>query len=145
MTNLVAILAVLSVAALPAHSAPLPGMKVYKTATCGCCGKWVEHMKANGFTVDVSTVPETGTYRQKHGVPVRFASCHTALVGGYTVEGHVPAADVIRVLKEKPKATGLVLPGMPLGSPGMNGPKSAPLTIYAVTKDGAKPTVYATE
>ncbi len=99
-------------------------MTVYKTATCGCCGKWVEHLRANGFTVDVKEVEETQSIRKKFGVPERLASCHTGVVGGYAVEGHVPAAEVKRMLKEKPKGKGIAVPGMPLGSPGMEqGPR----------------------
>ena len=92
---------------------------VYKTRTCGCCGKWVEHLKTNGFTVDVQEVVSTSESRKKYGVPDELASCHTAVVNGYTVEGHVPADDITRLLKTKPKAAGIAVPGMPMGSPGM--------------------------
>ena len=99
--------------------AAAPAMTVYKTRTCGCCAKWVEHMKANGFTVDVKEVPSTADSRKKYGVPDKLASCHTAVVDGYAVEGHVPASDVQRLLKTRPKAIGIATPGMPMGSPGM--------------------------
>src|SRR5580692_2998935 len=85
-------------------------VQVYKTATCGCCGQWVAHMKANGFDVQFENVPDTGLYRKKYGVPEAMASCHTAVVEGYAIEGHVPAADVLRLLKDKPKAAGLAVP-----------------------------------
>ena len=101
-----------------AHAAP-PQLTVYKTATCGCCGKWAEHMKTAGFDVQVNDVPSTAPYRQKYGVPERLMSCHTAVVNGYAVEGHVPAADVQRLLKTKPAVKGIAVPGMPIGSPGM--------------------------
>src|SRR5438270_5066107 len=97
---------------------------VFKTATCGCCGKWVEHLKTNGFDVTVQDVPSTAEYRQKYGVPERLASCHTAVVNGYAIEGHVPASDIKRLLKDAPKAQGLAAPGMPAGSPGMEGARS---------------------
>jgi hypothetical protein len=97
----------------------LPKVEVYKTKTCGCCGKWVEHLRANSFNVEVKDVPSTAEYRQKYGVPDQLASCHTAVVGQYTVEGHVPAADIRKMLKERPKGSGIAVPGMPMGSPGM--------------------------
>jgi hypothetical protein len=96
-----------------------PVVQVYKTKTCGCCGKWVEHMRANGFTVNVTDVPNTQEYRQKYGVPENLMSCHTAVVGKYAIEGHVPAREIHRMLKEKPNAKGMTVPGMPMGSPGM--------------------------
>lgn len=94
-------------------------MTVYHDPNCGCCGKWVEHMRANGFTVE--KVPTTDMNRVKHelGVPRELPSCHTAVVGDYVIEGHVPADDVMRLLTEQPDARGLSVPGMPLGSPGM--------------------------
>jgi hypothetical protein len=115
-----------------------PQMTVYKTPTCGCCGKWVDHMKANGFDVKVMEVPNTAEYRQKAGVPQKMASCHTAFVNGYAVEGHVPAADVQRLLKTKLKAKGLAVPGMPLGSPGMEqGPNRQAYSVLLFDEKGA--------
>jgi hypothetical protein len=96
-----------------------PEITVFKTATCGCCSKWVDHLKANGFQVTVNEVPSTTEYRRKYGVPDSLASCHTAIVEGYAIEGHVPAAEIHRLLKERPTAKGLAVPGMPMGSPGM--------------------------
>ena len=123
--------------ALPAQTpAPLPEMTVYKTKTCGCCGKWVEHMRTAGFKVTVNDVPSTAEYRQKAGVPDRLQSCHTALVGGYAIEGHIPAADILRLLKEKPQVKGIAVPGMPMGSPGMEGPRSDPYDVWAFQADG---------
>lgn len=92
---------------------------VYKSPACGCCSQWVDHMKKSGFAVEVHNVRNVTPFREKHGVPESMASCHTALVGGYAIEGHVPAADVKRLLREKPKATGIAVPGMAIGSPGM--------------------------
>ena len=92
---------------------------VYKLSSCGCCKSWVNHLKANGFQVTARDVPSTSEYRRKYGVPDALQSCHTAIVGGYTIEGHVPAAEILRLLKERPKAKGLAVAGMPLGSPGM--------------------------
>src|SRR5262245_38673211 len=90
-------------------------IEVYKTQTCGCCAKWVEQLKANGFNPTIKEVANTSEYQSKLGVPDNLRSCHTAVVGGYTIEGHVPAADILRLLKERPKAKGLAVPGMPIG------------------------------
>lgn len=110
-------------ATLPAWAASpaRPALEVWKDPSCGCCQDWIEHMQKNGFAV---TVHDSGNaaVRAQLGLPTRLGSCHTALVGGYLVEGHVPAADVHKLLKDKPKALGLTVPGMPIGSPGMDGP-----------------------
>ena len=103
--------------ALAASEAPI--VDVYKSPSCGCCGKWVEHMRANGFTVRSHDTNDVVQQKYRLGVPYGYGSCHTAEVNGYLVEGHVPAKDVERLLKEKPKARGLVVPAMPMGSPGM--------------------------
>ena len=112
------ILAAVLATALPLSAAGIK-MQVYKTATCGCCAKWVEQLKANGFDVTVENVPSTAPYRAKYGVPERLASCHTAVVNGYAIEGHVPASDILRLVKSGAKAKGIAVPGMPVGSPGM--------------------------
>ena len=94
-------------------------MTVYKSPTCGCCSEWAQIMKRSGFDVDIREVPDILPYEQKFGVPQHLSSCHIATVGGYVVEGHVPASDIQRLLRERPKAKGIVVPGMPQGSPGM--------------------------
>src|SRR5688572_725528 len=99
-----------------------PVVSVFKTATCGCCGLWVEHMKANGFDLKVQDVEDISAIKAKLGVRSEVSSCHTSQVGGYVVEGHVPADVVHRLLKERPKVAGIAVPGMPLGSPGMEVP-----------------------
>ena len=113
-----------TLAALPAMAATpaKTPMEVWKDPNCGCCKDWIVLMEQAGFSV---TVHDTGNaaVRAKLGLPVRLGSCHTALVGGYVLEGHVPAADVRKLLAEKPKALGLAVPGMPVGSPGMDGPE----------------------
>jgi hypothetical protein len=96
-----------------------PKVVVTKDPTCGCCGAWVDHMRAAGFPVDVVETPEINRVKVRLGVPRDLASCHTAEVGGYVVEGHVPAAEVKRLLAERPDGKGLAVPGMPMGSPGM--------------------------
>lgn len=111
-----------SPAALPAWAAPTPTpVQVWKDPSCGCCTDWIAHMQAHGFATTVHESGNTGA-RARLGLPMRLGSCHTALVEGYVVEGHVPAGDVRRLLRERPKALGLAVPGMPVGSPGMDGP-----------------------
>lgn len=122
-------------------SAAQPVIEVYKTATCGCCKGWVKHLEANGFTVKAQDVDNPADYREKFGIPAEFGSCHTGRVNGYAIEGHVPAADIKRLLKEKPKARGLAVPAMPMGSPGMEGPRKDPYDVLLV-KDGGKTAVY---
>jgi hypothetical protein len=116
---------------------------VYKTPTCGCCAKWVEHMEANGFKATVVNMPDTSGERAKRGVPAKLGSCHTAVVGTYAIEGHVPASDVKRLLREKPALVGLAAPGMPAGSPGMDVPNSPAYEIVAFDRQG-RTTVFAT-
>lgn len=104
---------------------------VYKSPTCGCCAKWVDHMRDNGFTVKTHDVGNK-EIRKKSGISNTLGSCHTALVNGYAIEGHVPAADIIRLLKEKPKAVGLAVPDMPHGTPGMEGARSDPYNVLLI-------------
>ena len=108
-----------------AQAAPPLDLVVYKTPWCGCCRGWITHMTRAGFKPTVHEVEDLTPIREKHGVPFNLSSCHTGLIGGYAVEGHVPPADVLRLLKERPKAIGLTVPGMPIGSPGMESPNGA--------------------
>src|SRR5437867_1753413 len=110
---------------------------VYKSPTCGCCGNWVEHLRANGFTVKVNEVADTTSFRAKGRVPAALASCHTAFVEAYVVEGHVPALDIRRLLAERPKALGLAAPGMPAGSPGMDAPHASGYDVLLFDAGGA--------
>ena len=127
-----------------AASAVLPKIVVHKSPTCGCCSLWVEHVRAAGFQIEVRDHDDLHPIKERLGVPYGKGSCHTAEVSGYFVEGHVPAADIRRLLKEKPKARGLVVPGMPAGSPGMEMPDGS-AQAYAVELVGGdgKSTVYA--
>ncbi len=113
-------------------------LAVYKSPTCGCCDGWVAHMRRAGFTVAVHVVEDPGTVRRARGLPDALASCHTGVVDGYAIEGHVPAADVIRLLAERPAAIGLTAPGMPLGSPGMETPdgRKQPFDTLLVLRSG---------
>lgn len=112
---------------------------VHKTASCGCCHLWVDHVKQNGFEVIVRDVEDLGGIKARVGVPAGMGSCHTARVGGYFIEGHVPAADIQRLLAERPQAKGLTVPGMPLGSPGMevSSGQMQPYDVHLVAHDGA--------
>ncbi len=103
--------------ALPAGAAPL--VQVFKNPSCSCCTGWADHLKAAGFSVKVAEVDDTAPVRKRLGIPEQLGSCHTATVDGYALEGHVPAAEVKRLLKTRPSAIGLAVPGMPMGSPGM--------------------------
>jgi hypothetical protein len=111
---------------------------VFKDPSCGCCAKWVEHLKQNGFTVKVIESNNLDEIKSQNHVPRQARSCHTALVNGYAIEGHVPASDVQRLLKEHPAVAGLAVPGMPIGSPGMEVPgrKAQPFDVLAFDKDG---------
>ena len=129
-------------AAFSAAAQTLPTVEMYKNPYCGCCGQWAEHMRKNGFQVVAHDVEDITAKRASLGMPASLGSCHTAKVGGYLLEGHVPAADVRRLLKEKPKALGLAVPGMPAGSPGMDIPNSPPYETLLVAKDGGT-TVFA--
>lgn len=114
----------------------LPTVLVYKSPTCGCCNGWVEHLEAAGFTVDARDVRDLMSVKRDAGVPTPMSSCHTAIVGGYVVEGHVPAEQVERLLHEQPEVEGIAVPGMPIGSPGMEGPNAAPYQVLSFTRDG---------
>lgn len=128
--GLAAIVAVAAGAAAP-HTAPPVAVTVYKSPSCGCCTKWVDHMRKNGFTVTVHDVEDVGPMKREVGVPASLESCHTAIVDGYVIEGHVPAADVRRLLAERPKVVGLSVPGMVTGSPGMEGGKAEAYEVVA--------------
>jgi hypothetical protein len=127
-----------------AQAPPFAGaVTVYKSPSCGCCSKWIEHMRANGFTVASHDVEDIAAIKTKHGVPSQAASCHTALVDGYVVEGHVPADVVKRLLRERPKVSGIATPGMPMGSPGMEVPSGTKESYSVVSFDASgKQTVF---
>jgi hypothetical protein len=117
----------------------LPGVTVHKSATCGCCKLWVERLRKAGFAVEVRDVDNLNEVKQRVGIPYGMGSCHTAEVDGYFVEGHVPIEDIKRLLRERPNAKGLTVPGMPAGSPGMEVPsgKVEPYEVVLVGRDGS--------
>lgn len=129
-----ALAAALSMPMLAMAAAPV--IEVFKSESCGCCAAWVDHLKANGFAPKVSNVANPSDYRERGGIPNELGSCHTAIVQGYAIEGHVPASDIKRMLAEKPKAKGLAVPAMPLGSPGMEGPRKDPFDVLLVQANG---------
>ena len=128
-----------------AASTKTPTIVVNKTPTCGCCGAWVKHLEQAGFTTEVHNMNDLGAIKERVGIPYGMGSCHTAEVDGYFVEGHVPAEDIKRLLHERPDAKGLVVPGMPAGSPGMEVPSGQVdrYEVILVGKDG-KTSVFAT-
>lgn len=114
--------ALIMMATAGASAEPLPEVVMHKDPNCGCCGKWAEHLQAAGFRVKTVNEADMQRVKQQFGVPGKLGSCHTARVGGYLIEGHVPASTIKRLLREKPAVAGLAAPGMPLGSPGMEIP-----------------------
>ena len=135
LASKIALAAALCAPALAMAAAPV--IDVFKSASCECCTAWVEHLKTNGFQTRVANVDNPSDYRERGGIPNELGSCHTAMVGGYAIEGHVPASDIKRLLAEKPKAKGLAVPAMPLGSPGMEGPRKDPYNVLLVQADGS--------
>ena len=124
--------------------AEIADIVVYKTASCGCCNKWVTHLRDNGLEVNVVNVQNTQPIRERAGIPRRLGSCHTAMVGKYWVEGHVPADLIRQLMAEAPdNIRGIAVPGMPMGSPGMEGPNPVEYQVLAYHADGTT-TVYAT-
>jgi hypothetical protein len=122
----------------------LPAITVHKSPTCGCCEKYVDYLRDNGFKVEARDEPDMSRIKKLHGVE-QVASCHTALVGGYVVEGHVPVATIRKLLNERPAIIGISAPGMPMNSPGMGEMKQGTLTIYAVPKEKRQPYVFSIE
>ncbi len=118
--------ALLALGAIPlltrAEEKPLPTIRISKTPTCGCCSVWVTHLQKSGFRTEVTDFDDLTPVKERLGVPASLSSCHTAEVAGYFIEGHVPADDIRRLLRERPQAKGLTVPGMPAGSPGMEVP-----------------------
>jgi hypothetical protein len=125
------------VAASPLAWAESPTIQVYKTPTCGCCQGWVEHLQAEGFKVAVQDLDDLALVKRMAGVPERLEACHTAMVDGYTIEGHVPAVAIERLLAERPEIDGLAAPGMPQGSPGMPSPSPERYDVMAFDEQGA--------
>ena len=139
--------ALVAVAVVPAADAQQPrAATLYKNPDCGCCDEYAKYLGQHGFKVEIIATPDLDRIKESKDVPQQFSGCHTTLIGGYVVEGHVPVKSIERMLREKPKITGISLPGMPDGSPGMTGKKEAPFTIHAFGgRIGGKPQVYSVE
>ncbi len=115
----------------------LPEITVYKTPTCGCCGKWVSHLESNGFKVNAINQNDLSSLKQQLGIAPSLQACHTAKIGNYFVEGHVPASDIKKMLATKPDIQGITVPGMPMGSPGMEGARKDNYDVLAINKDAS--------
>ncbi|HEX9084664.1 MAG TPA: DUF411 domain-containing protein [Gemmatimonadaceae bacterium] len=126
----------------PEPAAKKPVITVYKDPGCGCCKSWIEHLIKHGYRVDAKDTPDMTEIKRTLGVPTGLAACHTAIVNGYLIEGHVPAADIDRLLAQKPKIAGLAVPGMPAGSPGMEGMRAQRYQVLTFDKS-SKTTVFA--
>jgi hypothetical protein len=113
-----------------------PTVTVYKSPTCGCCSQWEAHLQENGFNVETTETTDVMPIKEKFGVPGSLSSCHTAVVDGYALEGHVPADVIRQLLAERPEVAGIAVAGMPTGAPGMPGPHQQPYDVIAFTKDG---------
>lgn len=135
--NLSRILLAAALGSSMAAHASEPVIHVYKSEYCGCCHEWVKHLESNGFTVKAEDVENPADYRKKFGMPEKLGSCHSGMVQGYALEGHVPAAEIKRLLAEKPQAKGLAVPSMPMGSPGMEGSRKDPYDVLLVKADGS--------
>ena len=135
--NRLLVAALLALAAAGAGAEPLPEVVMHKDPNCGCCGQWAEYLQANGFRVKTVMEDDMQSVKRRFAVPQRLTSCHTAKVGDYVIEGHVPASAIKRLLREKPAVAGLSVPGMPLGSPGMEVPgKKDAYDVVAFDKAG---------
>lgn len=138
MKNVVATLLLGSLAQASWAAPAMPVIDVYKSPTCGCCNNWIDHLKANGFTVRSHDTDNVVQHKYRLGVPPGYGSCHTAEIDGYVIEGHVPAREIKRLLKEKPRARGLVVPAMPVGSPGMEADgRKDPYKVFLVNRNGS--------
>ncbi len=121
-----------------AFTAELKQIEVYKSPTCGCCKDWITHLQHNGFKVTAHDTLDMQTVKQQHGVAAQFQSCHTAIIDGYVIEGHVPANDIKRLLREHPMVQGLAVPGMPQGAPGMETGLKQPYNVLTIQGDHSR-------
>lgn len=146
MTNLLKKLLFAAFLILPLQTSAEEAAKqatVYKDPNCGCCQGYVDHLRTNGFQVETVETSNLMSIKRQHGIPDTLAACHTMLIGGYVVEGHVPLATLNKLLGERPGIKGIALPGMPIGTPGMEGPKEGPFTTYEISE--GEPRVFNVE
>jgi len=144
MTYRLTVLAAMIATPVPALAATIEAV-MYKNPQCSCCEAYAAYLEQNGFKVDIKPVNNLSQISSDAGVPADLEGCHTIMVDGYVIDGLVPIDIVKKVLTERPAIAGITLPGMPTGAPGMGGDKAGPFTVYAFTKDGKAPTVYAKE
>jgi hypothetical protein len=144
LTYRLAALAVLTATPLPAFAATINAV-MYKNPSCSCCETYAAYLEKNGFKVELKPSNDLDQISAGLGVPEKLQGCHSVVIGDYVVDGFVPVDLIKKMLAERPEITGIAMPGMPMGSPGMGGEKTETWTIYAFTKDGKAPTVYATE
>ncbi len=143
VTTAVALTLTTAAARTPSHESPKkPTVSVYKDPNCGCCKNWIEHLIKHGYRVDAKDTPDMAAIKRTLGVPDALGACHTAVVNGYLIEGHVPAEDIDRLLDRRPRVAGLAVPGMPMGSPGMESPRKQHYQVFTFDKSG-KTTVFA--
>lgn len=146
MKHTIKIAALLTAVALPWPAfADAIQATLYKNPQCGCCENYATYLRSNGFEVEVKPTNDLAQISSAAGVPPEYEGCHTTFIEGYVVDGHVPIKAIEKLLKEKPAIAGITLPGMPIGSPGMGDDNTRTFTVYAVTKDSAKPVVYSYE
>jgi hypothetical protein len=146
MTKLLKRLVFATILLIPLHVSAQESTKqatVYKDPNCGCCQGYVDHLRADGFQVETVETSDLMSIKQEHGIPEDMAACHTMLIDGYVVEGHVPLTTLKKLLGERPAIKGIALPGMPVGTPGMEGPKEEPFTIYEISE--GEPRVFNVE
>ena len=129
---------------MPAIAAPIAAT-MYKNPDCTCCEGYAQYLRQNGFEVDVKAIPDLHGFNHKHGVPDALEGCHTMIVNGYLIEGHVSVDAIHKLLAAHPKIRGISIPGMPTGVPGMGGPREGPITIYEIADGAAKPKVFMTQ
>ena len=144
ITRRLAALAMLTTIPLPVLAAPIQAV-MYKNPSCSCCETYAAYLEKNGFKVDLKPTNDLDQISAGLGVPANLQGCHSVVIGDYVVDGFVPVDVINKMLTQRPAVTGIALAGMPMGSPGMGGEKTEPFTVYAFTKDGKAPTVYAVE
>ena len=151
LVTLISVLALIALSTEAVRGAPegastvekKPTITVYKDPSCGCCKNWIQYLIKHGYQVDAKDTPDMQGVKKTLGIPAELASCHTAVVNGYLIEGHVSAEDIDRLLAQKPKIAGLAVPGMPMSSPGMDGPRTKPYQVLSFDKRG-KTAVFST-
>lgn len=145
MLRILTLATLLMTGTVTAHAQEAREATLYKNPQCGCCENYATYLRQNGFDVEVKATNDLAQISGDAGVPAEYEGCHTTFIEGYVIDGHVPIKAINKLLKERPAIAGITLPGMPVGSPGMGDDPTKSFTVYGVTKDGAKPTIYSYE